>query len=261
MTNLTSIPPTRPSTSVPPSNPSASAPASAPVYGTSGPQADRVDFDFDLGAGIGPAWWRPEVQQWLVQQRNAGATPADIASMLVAAGWDADAAADAAQQSLRKSDRHRALYGSLCWSLGLGALGLATGFHQLLADTPDPSLAALAFTLAVVLLPLAGWCAWTARTLEAVSPHAVWSSSRRKWFGTLAALTAAIGLIRLITYVYFVIAAMTGARATPLSPNGQFQVLVSLAVLVPLFSWSLFQWRTSDVVISGLRENSGQQAR
>jgi len=200
------------------------------------------------------AWWQPEVQQWLVRQRNAGATPADIASELVASGWDADVAATAAQRSLRQSDRHRALYGALCWSVGLGALGLATGLHQVLADTPAPTVAALAFTLAIVLLPLAGWCAWSAHELEASSPHAVWSPTRRMWFGTLAGLTAAIGLVRLITYVYLVVATMTGARVTPLSPNDQFQVLVSLVVVIPLFAWSLREWRRSDVVISGLRE-------
>ena len=63
-----------------------------------------------------------------------------------------------------------------------------------------------------------------------------------------------IGLIRLITYVYLVIAAMTGARATPLTPDDQFQVLISLAIVVPLFVWSFHEWRRSDVVLSGLKE-------
>ena len=162
--------------------------------------------------------------------------------------------ADAARRSLRRSDHHRVLYGTLCWSVGLGALGLATGLHQLLADTPDPEWAALAFTLAVVLLPLAGWCLWSAQQVEASSAHAVWSPTRRMWFATLAACTAIIGLIRLITYVYLVIAAMTGARATPLTPDDQFQVLISLAIVVPLFVWSFHEWRRSDVVLSGLKE-------
>ena len=115
---------------------------------TSAPTATAPQVAF------GPQRWGPEVQQWLVQRRNAAATPADIASVLVGSGWDADAAAEAAQRSLRRSDLHRALYATLCWSAGLGSLGLATGLHQVLADTPDPSFAALAFTLAVVLLPL-----------------------------------------------------------------------------------------------------------
>ena len=74
------------------------------------------------------------------------------------------------------------------------------------------------------------------------------------WFATLAACTAIIGLIRLITYVYLVIAAMTGARSTPLTPDDQFQVLISLAIVVPLFVWSFHEWRRSDVVLSGLKE-------
>jgi hypothetical protein len=200
------------------------------------------------------AWWRPEVGQWLVERRNAGETPAEITTELVARGWDADVAADTARRSLRRSDLHRALYGTLCWSIGLGALGLATGLHQVLADTPSPQLAAISFTLAVVLLPLGAWCAWTARSVEEASAHAVWSPTRRMWFGTLASLTAVIGLVRLITYVYLMIASLTGARATPLAPEDQLQVLVSLGIVVPLFAWSFREWRRSDVVISGLRD-------
>lgn len=210
---------------------------------------------------IPPApWRRPDVTEWLVTRRNAGATPATIASELVAQGWDADVAADTARRSLRRSDHHRVLYGTLCWSVGLGALGLATGLHQLLADTPDPEWAALSFTLAVVLLPLAGWCLWSAQQLEATSAHAVWSPTRRMWFATLAASTAVIGLIRLVTYVYLVIASLTGARSTPLTPDDQFQVVVSLAVVVPLFMWSFHEWRRSDVVLSGLKELGGSGA-
>ena len=201
-----------------------------------------------------PTWWQPEVVEWLAQQRNDGATPADIATRLVARGWDADAAAETAEHSLRRSDHHRALYGALCWSAGLGALGLATGLHQVLADTPAPRLAAISFTLAVVLIPLAAWCAWSARSLEATSPHAVWSPTRRMWFATLAALTAIVGLIRLITYVYLLIAALTGARSSPLSPSDQLQVLVSLSIVIPLFAWSFHEWRRSDVVMSGIRD-------
>lgn len=212
-----------------------------------------------LGAATSAAttampWWRPEVAQWLVERRNAGDTPAEITTELVARGWDADTAADTARRSLRRSDHHRALYGTLCWSMGLGSLGLATGLHQVLAETPDPELAAIAFTLAVVLLPLGGWCGWTAKQLESTSSHAVWSPTRRMWFGTLASLTAVIGMVRLITYVYLMIASLTGARHTPLTPEDQLQVLVSLGVVVPLFAWSFGEWRRSDVVISGLRD-------
>lgn len=207
---------------------------------------------------VSTPWRRPEVAAWLASRRNAGATPATIATDLVAQGWDADVAADTARRSLRRSDHHRVLYGTMCWSMGLGALGLATGMHQLLADTPDPRRAALSFTLAVVLLPLAGWCVWVARALEATSPHAVWSPTRRMWFATLATSTAVIGLVRLITYVYLVIASLTGARARPLTPDDQFQVLVTLLVAVPLFTWSLREWRRSDVVLSGLSELAGR---
>lgn len=209
------------------------------------------------GWRVEPTGGRPEVAQWLALRRNAGDTPAEIASVLVGSGWDADAAAGTALRSLRRSDRHRVLYGALCWSTGLGALGLATGLHQVLSADFDHDArvaAAFAFTLAVILLPLAAFCAWSAKKVEADSPHAVWSPTRRMWFGTLAACTATVGLVRLIVYVYRMIAAMTGARYSPLAPSDQFQVLVSLAVAVPLFTWSFLEWRRSDVVISGLRE-------
>lgn len=246
---------------IPTTPPPPPGPSGTPSGGPSGEPVDRRFEPLSGVPGAGTAmatvaqWWRPEVAEWLAQQRNAGATPATIASELVARGWDADTAADTARRSLRRSDHHRVLYGALCWSAGLGSLGLATGLHQVLADTPAPGLAALAFTLAVVLLPLAAWCAWLARSVESTSPHAVWSPTRRMWFATLAALTATIGLVRLITYVYLVIASLTGARSAPLSTGDQLQVLVSLGIVIPLFAWSFREWRRSDVVISGLRDD------
>ncbi|MBS1837174.1 MAG: hypothetical protein JST64_05700 [Actinobacteria bacterium] len=204
-------------------------------------------------------WRRPDIAGWLSARRNDGDTPAGIASTLIAAGWDADTAADTALHSLRRSDRHRVLYGVLCWSIGLGSLGLATGLHQVLSAQHDHAAragAALSFTIAVVLLPLAALCAWSATRLEQRSPHAVWSPTRRMWFGTLAACTAVVGLARLIAYVYRMIAAMTGARHAPLAPADQFQVLVSLAISVPLLVWSFLEWRRSDVVISGIHDGA-----
>lgn len=210
----------------------------------------------------GPArvqWSGTDVGHWLAQRRNAGDTPAEIATLLVRHGWDADAAADTSLRSLRRSDRHRVLYATLCWSVGLAALGLATGLHQVLSPHLDHDArvtAAFSFTLVVVLGPLAGFCAWSAKRTEAESPHAVWSPTRRMWFGTLALCTATVGLIRLVTYVYRMIAAMVGARDMALEPSDQFQVVVSLAVAVPLLVWSFLEWRRSDVVISGLRERA-----
>lgn len=210
----------------------------------------------DSAGGTALLCWDPGVAQWLAHERNAGATPADIATALVARGWDADAAAATARRSLRRADHHRVLYGALCWSAGLAALGLATGFHQALSGNPDPELTAIAFTFAVVLAPLAVFCGWSARRLEAGSEHAIWSPTRRMWFGTLATCTAIVGLVRLITYVYRVIATMTGATSAPLTPEDQWQVVVSLLIAVPLFTWSFIEWRRSDVVISGLGDGS-----
>lgn len=199
-----------------------------------------------------PPWRHPDINQWLAHERNAGATPAHIAAELVTQGWDADLAAETAKRSLRRVDHHRVLYATLCWSIGLAALGLATGLHQVLSGNPDPSLTATAFTFAVVLAPLGAYCAWSAQKLEATSEHAIWSPSRRMWFGTLATCTAVVGLLRLVTYVYRVIATMTGASELPLTPQDQGQVVLSLVITIPLFVWALREWRRSDVVISGL---------
>jgi len=225
----------------PTATPATATPASSPPTGSAGPVVP---------------WWNPEVAQWLAHERNAGATPADIAATLVARGWDADAAASTARRSLRQADHHRVLYGSLCWSVGLAALGLATGMHQALSGNPDPELTAIAFTFAVVLAPIAAFCAWSARQVEAESDHAIWSPTRRMWFGTLATCTAVVGLVRLVIYVYRVIATMTGATTAELTPEDQWQVVVSLLIVVPLFTWSLIEWRRSDVVISGLGDGS-----
>lgn len=241
----------------PPIGPAGSGPARADGLPTAPTWADRAATGpYDVPGAGGPVlpWLDPDGSRWLAQERNRGATPADITSTLVACGWDADAAATTARRSLRRADHHRVLYGTLCWSVGLAALGLATGMHQALSGNPDPELTAIAFTLAVILAPLAAFCGWTARRVEAESSHAIWSPTRRMWFATLATCTAIVGLGRLITYVYRVIATMTGAAATPLTPQDQWQVVVSLAVAIPLFVWSLVEWRRSDVVISGLRD-------
>lgn len=241
LTSTSNPPPTCPPTAAIPPTAAVPPAAALPTVAASGPAVVS---------------WDPEIAQWLAHQRNAGATPADIATALVGRGWDADAAASTARRSLRRADHHRVLYGALCWSAGLAALGLATGMHQALSGNPDPELTAIAFTFAVVLAPLAVFCGWSARRLESTSEHAIWSPTRRMWFGTLATCTAVVGLIRLVIYVYRVIATMTGATTAELTPEDQWQVVVPLLIAVPLFTWSFIEWRRSDVVISGLTERS-----
>ncbi|RTL09376.1 MAG: hypothetical protein EKK62_02525, partial [Acidimicrobiia bacterium] len=79
------------------------APQNPTAAGTAAPTAGPApgaptDPSFDGGPRTRPTgpptpWGRPEVTEWLVARRNAGATPAVIATELVARGWDADAAA------------------------------------------------------------------------------------------------------------------------------------------------------------------------
>ena len=199
-------------------------------------------------------WPTAETERWLVANRNAGRTPADITTDLVAQGWQADAAATVALRSLRRSDRHALLYGALCWSAGLAAVGLTTGLHQLLKVWPDRQLAAIALTVAVIAAPIAVATGWTARRTERRSSHAVWSPTRRAWFGTLATCTAVVGLVRLVTYIYRVIATLTDATPRPLTAVDLWQVAISLTVAIPLFAWSFIEWRRSNLVISGLTD-------
>lgn len=193
-----------------------------------------------------------DVDRWLTARRNDGWTPAEITTVLVAHGWSADVASSWALRSLRSSDRQPVLWFSLCWAAGLAAVGATTAAHQLLAPYPDRGLAAFALTLSVVMAPIAVLCGVLARRAEAASDFAVWSPQRRFWFGTLAVCTAAVGLIRLITYVYAVIAALVAATPEPLYAKDLAQVMISLAVAVPLFWWSFAEWRRSNVVLSGL---------
>jgi len=190
---------------------------------------------------------------WMTARHNQGSTPAEIAEDLVANGWSADEASRRALQSLRSSDRQPVLWFVLCWSAGLAAVGFTTSAHQLLSPFPDRPVAAFALTLAVVMAPIAFICGVLARRSETASTFAVWSPERRFWFGTLAACTAVVGIVRLITYVYAVIASLVAATPEPLYGRDLAQVALSLTVAVPLFWWSFTEWQRSNIVISGLR--------
>ena len=192
------------------------------------------------------------IGQWLVNRRNAGDTPDRIAGDLVAHGWSADLAASTAIRSLRRTDRQALLWFALCWSAGLAAVGFTTAAHQLLAPTGDRAYAALALTVALVMLPVAGVCLVWAHRVEQSSPHAVWSPERRIWFGVLATCTATVGLVRLVTYLYAIVHTVIVDPAQPLLGQDLLQVGVSLGVAIPLFAWSFTAWRRSDVAISGL---------
>ena len=196
---------------------------------------------------------RETLDQWLVARRNAGTTPPAVAHELVAAGWSVDAASDAALRSLRSNDRQDLLWFSLCWSTGLCAVGFTTAIHQLLALEPNWPLAAFALTVSLVAAPIAVVSECLARRSEARSRFTVWSPSRRAWFGTLASCTAVVGLVRVVRYLYAVILSMVdGRHGPPLAGQALAQVMVSLAVAVPLFVWSFLQWRRSNVAIAGL---------
>jgi membrane protease YdiL (CAAX protease family) len=226
----------------------------APTGHGTGP-SPAAPFGSGPAAPAGPFPTAVDLDRWLVIRRNDGATPAEIATQLVRSGWSADAAAAVALRSLRRADRRPLLWFSLCWAAGLAAVGLTTSLHQLLGEVPDRPLAALALTVSLVMAPIAAGCAVLARRVVEQSDLAVWSPDRRAWFGTLAACTAVVGLVRLIAYLYAVVASLVAATEQPLYGRDLAQVGVSLAVALPLFWWSFTEWRRSNVAISGLRED------
>jgi hypothetical protein len=215
---------------------------------------DRTDAplpdDVLMGAGLGTR--NHLLQRWLVQQRNAGATPADVTEQLIAAGWDADTSARVSLRSLRSADRQSLTYAGWCWSTGLAALGLASSAHLVLSGNPAPMTLTLMLTLTIVAGPIAVVCAVAARRVERRSRFVLWSPTRRGWFGLLALCTGVVGLVRLLSYVFGALATLTGASDDDLSVAHLAQVLVSVAIAVPLFVWSFHEWRRSNLVITAL---------
>lgn len=191
----------------------------------------------------------PGLRQWLVQRRNDGATPDEICAQLVDSGMDADSAAQLSLRSLRASDRHRLLYIAQCWGAGLGALGAGTAAHLALQGGANEIDIATWLTVMLVATPIgAGAGAW-ARKVEDSEPHAIWSPTRRTLFATLAACTGTVGIFRLLSYTFMVMAAMVEAEGYELTPASLVQVMVTLALAVPLFWWSLLEWRRSNVAM------------
>lgn len=195
-----------------------------------------------------------DVGRFLVARRNAGVTPDEITRDLVAGGWSADRAAATALRSLRRTDHHSLLYWTLTFSAGFAALATASSLHLAMRPAAQRSALALAswITIALVAAPLAAVAAHFAGRAERRSAHAVWSPTRRTLFGTLATITAVVGLGRLLTYVFEVVAATVGVPGYELSAGSFAQVVVSLGVSVPLFSWALLEWRRSNLLIRGL---------
>jgi hypothetical protein len=192
---------------------------------------------------------------WLVVQRNDGKTPAEITNQLVDGGWDADQAARWSLRSLRSSDHHHLTYAAVTWMTGIAALSGATSLHLLLDKNPDPNALAIALTFFFATAPLAIWSHVAMRRAEARSPHAIWSPDRRLWFATLATCSGIVGLIRVLGFLYVVSASLTGAIDKPLDATAVVQVLVSVAISVPLFIWSLREWRRSALLVTGLTDS------
>ena len=204
-----------------------------------------------------------DVPGFLTERRNKGVTPDVITQELIERGWDADNAARAALRSLRRTDHHALLYWSLTFSAGFAALATASALHLAMTPETDRSALALAIwiTVALVATPLALVSGHFAKKVEQRSAHAIWSPTRRALFGTLAGITAVIGLGRLLTYVFEAVAALVGVTGYELTPSSIPQVIVSVGISVPLFAWSLFEWRRSNVLIRGLGDDSGDADR
>jgi hypothetical protein len=192
------------------------------------------------------------IRGWLVQERNRGSTPDVIAAELVAAGWDADAAARTSLRSLRAVDRQTLAYASLTVAAGIAALSTASAVHLGLDGNPDPTALTWAITVALIAAPVAWIVGRSTRRVERRSGFVLWSASRRGWFGALALCTGTVGVLRLVTYLFSAIATLTGASSESFDVVAAAQVLVSLSAAVPLFLWSLHEWRRSDLVMSRL---------
>ena len=221
---------------------------------------DPADAASSLGAGGSDIPAAASLQAWLVEHRNRGTTPDRVAAELVANGWDADAAARVAMRSLRSADRATLNYAALTLGAGLAGLGAAGATHLVLAGNPDPWQLTWMLSIAVVAVPITGVAGWSVREVQARSRFVMWSPSRRGWFGALALCTGAVGLVRLLGYVFAAIATLTGASDRPFTAVAAAQVAVSLAVAVPLFVWSLREWRRSNLVISALERHDREAA-
>jgi hypothetical protein len=197
--------------------------------------------------------------QWLTTRRNAGATPADITNELVATGWNADQAATWSLRSLRSTDYHHLLYAGVTWMTGIAALSGATSLHYLIDDNPNPTGLATAVTFFISTLPIAIWAIISMQRVEERSDHAIWSPARRMWFGTLALCSGLVGLVRLLHFVYVVAASLTGASSEPLDIDAVAQVGVTVGVALPLYWWSMTEWRRSALLISGLSEEPSER--
>lgn len=194
----------------------------------------------------------PSHRDWLVRRRNEGATPDQICKELVGIGWDADTAASLSLASLRQGDRHRLLYIAQCWGAGLAALGAGSAAHLALDDGRDPLALAACITLMLVAAPIGLYAGVVARRVEDEERHAIWSPTRRCLFGVLATASAVVGLVRLLTYTFRAVAAAVGATGYSFTPASVVQVMVTLAIAIPLFWWSLLEWRRSNVALRSL---------
>lgn len=211
-----------------------------------------------LTDGTPPALWHHQgMHRWLSERRNAGIRPDVITAELVAAGWDADAAARWSLRSLRSADRQTLTYATLNLAAGFAALGAATSAHLIIAGNPDPIELTFMLTLWLIATPIAIVVWFAARCIEARSAFVMWSGSRRGWYGALAFCTGLVGIARLLTYVFHAIATLTGASTGEFTVAAAAQVAVSLAVSVPMFLWSFREWRRSNLVISTLGGDAG----
>ncbi|HMS13856.1 MAG TPA: hypothetical protein PKD80_12205 [Microthrixaceae bacterium] len=240
-----------PSTTTP-----AAIPASPPAAIPASPPAPRAPAPYPT---TGQLFDRHPVTDWLVRRRNDGATPDEICAELVGNGWDADSASTAALASLRTTDRHRLLYIGECWGAGLAALGAGSAAHVALRDQSNPLDLAMFLTVMLVAAPIGVAAGALARRVEAEEPHAIWSPTRRTLFATLAGCTATVGIVRMLTYTFAVVAAAVGADGYEFTPSSIVQVMVTLGLATPLFWWSLVEWRRSNVALRSLGKVAASQ--
>jgi hypothetical protein len=194
----------------------------------------------------------PALRAWLVDQREAGATPQHVAAMLDRSGWPPHLSRVVADQLVRPEERHRALWGALCFSTGFAALAVGSLLHLGLGVGASRQALAMWGSIAIVATVVAAVCFTLAVRAEHRHPYCLHDRSRRRWFLTLAWISAGVGLLRGLVYTYLVLA---GDAEELLQP------LITLVVAGSLVAWSSLVARGRSVaLLEGVDERSRERA-
>lgn len=170
--------------------------------------------------------------------------PDVVADRLRRQGWADFSATQVAEGYRGRFDEHTLGYSALLVCTGLSALAAGTAGHQLLglAEGIDVDREGLALWLTVLVIatPLAAWANVWAQRVDRDDPVAVWSRPRRSLARVLLWCCGVVGGLRLLHYVFTVIATIAGsAWASDRSLLiGFANVAVTVGITFPLGRWA-----------------------